>query len=64
LLPVTDLYPIDAETYVEISARYHNLFLAMILDKPVMALSDHAMQVSLDPPICHLFAGRELEEVL
>jgi len=64
LLPATELSPIDAVTYVVISVRYHSFFLAMILDKPVMALSDRAKQVSLDPPICYRFASRELEEVL
>jgi len=36
-----------AQTDVVISARYHNLVMAMVLDKPVMALSDHAKLDSL-----------------
>ena len=47
-----------------ISTRHHDLVLAMILDRPVMALSDHAKQVSLDPPFRYLFVGRKVEEVL
>jgi len=45
-----------AETDVVISARDHNLILAMILE-PVMALSDHAKLVSLDPQSGYLFVG-------
>ena len=36
-----------AETEVVISARYHNLVLALIQDKPVIALSDHPKLDSL-----------------
>ena len=35
------------ETEAVISARYHNLVLALIQDKPVIALSDHAKLDSL-----------------
>ena len=46
-LTVDELLRQMVETDVVISARYHNLVLAMILDKPVMALSDHAKLDSL-----------------
>jgi len=46
-LTVDELLRQMAETDVVISPRYHNLVLAMILEKPVMALSDHAKIDSL-----------------
>jgi polysaccharide pyruvyl transferase WcaK-like protein len=46
-LTVDELLRQMAETDIVISPRYHNLVLAMILDKPVMALSDHAKLDSL-----------------
>ena len=46
-LTVDELLRQMTETDVVISPRYHNLVLAMILDKPVMALSDHAKLDSL-----------------
>jgi polysaccharide pyruvyl transferase WcaK-like protein len=46
-LTVDELLRQIEETDVVISPRYHNLVLAMILDKPVMALSDHAKLDSL-----------------
>jgi polysaccharide pyruvyl transferase WcaK-like protein len=44
---VPDLLRQIAETEVVISARYHNLVLALIQDKPVIALSDHPKLDSL-----------------
>jgi polysaccharide pyruvyl transferase WcaK-like protein len=46
-----------AETEVVISARYHNLVLALIQDKPIIALSDHA---KLDSLATDLGLGRYL----
>jgi polysaccharide pyruvyl transferase WcaK-like protein len=46
-MTVDELVRQMAETDIVISARYHNLVLAMILDKPVIALSDHAKLDSL-----------------
>ena len=63
-LTVEELLRQMAKTNVVISARYHNLVLAMILDKPAMAPSDHAKLVSLDPQSRYLLVGREVEEVL
>ena len=46
-LTVDELLRQIAETDVVISPRYHNLVLAMVLDKPIIALSDHAKLDSL-----------------
>lgn len=46
-LTVNELLRQIAETDVVISPRYHNLILAMILEKPIIALSDHAKLDSL-----------------
>lgn len=46
-LTVAELLRQIAETDVVISPRYHNLVMAMILNKPVMALSDHSKLDSL-----------------
>ena len=46
-LTVDELLRQIAETDIVISPRYHNLVLAMILEKPIIALSDHAKLDSL-----------------
>lgn len=46
-LTVADVLRQIAETELVISARYHNLVMALIQGKPVMALSDHAKLDSL-----------------
>ncbi len=46
-LDVEELLRQLGETDAVVSARYHNLVLAMILNKPVLALSDHAKLDSL-----------------
>ena len=46
-LTVKELLRQVGETEAVISARYHNLVLALIQNKPVMALSDHAKLDSL-----------------
>jgi polysaccharide pyruvyl transferase WcaK-like protein len=46
-LSVEELLRQLAETDAVVSPRFHNLILAMMLDKPVIALSDHAKLDSL-----------------
>lgn len=46
-MTVEELLRQMSETDIVISPRYHNLVLAMILNKPVIALSDHAKLDSL-----------------
>src|SRR3989337_666863 len=46
-LTVKDLRHQVGETEAVISARYHNLVMALIQNKPVIALSDHAKTASL-----------------
>jgi polysaccharide pyruvyl transferase WcaK-like protein len=46
-LTVKELLRQVGETEAVISARYHNLVMALIQNKPVMPLSDHAKLVSL-----------------